>query len=305
MVRINLLKNPSRSKQKKKLPVKAVSSVALIIAAGVCITFFVKQQLSQRPKASAKELVSRKEVEVTAYKPPAPVKSKIIEEVVREMNDSDTRKGILEIPYQEMAFSERVNYEVLFGKRIFEMLSRAVPDGIGLKTLELENFQTLYALGISNSKERITEAFNTLRQEQMELLPKPHSYIASDQGNGYRFVVTCKAELGNDHADQFQAMDHLLSRAELPVVLKKISDLAAKCDVKFKPDPLQLSAERVGAYRRFVYRFSGTSTYKDFVRLVLRLHNDKVPCAFKKITIKAKTESLTDVSAEVLLTFKE
>ncbi len=304
MVRINFLKNSSRSKQKKKLPVKAVSAVVLIVAAGLCIAFFVKQ-LSQRPKAPAKELVSRKDVEVTAYKPPAPAKSKIIEEVVREMNDSDIRKGVLEIPYQEMAFSERINYEVLFGKRIFEMLSRAVPDGIGLKTLELENFQTLYALGISNSKERIAEAFNTLRQEQMELLPKPHSYISSDQENGYRFVVTCKAELGNDHADQFQAMDHLLSRAELPVLLKKISDLAAKCDVKFKPDPLQLSAERVGAYRRFVYRFSGTSTYKDFVRLVLRLHDDKVPCAFKKITIKAKTDLLTDVSAEVLLTFKE
>lgn len=305
MIRINLLNDSRLNKDKKKIsPVIPLGAAGLILVIGVISMIL----FTRKPEVPKEVLTENKGIEVTDFKPSTHARSAIVEDVVRELSHSESqasRKGVLDIPYQEMSVTERINYEVLFGKKVFEVLSRAVPDGIGLKTLEIENFQTVYALGISSQRDEITQTFSAFRQERMELLPKPHSYITSNPQNGYRFVVTCKAELGLDLSDPFQATDQLPPRADLPVLLKTITDLASQVDVKFKADPVQVSAERAGAYRRFVYRYTGTSTYKDFVRLVLRLNQDRVPCAFKKVTIKARTETVTDVSAEILLTLKD
>ena len=303
MVRINLLKNTSRKRSNRK-PFLSVKVAALITVVAVLISGggFLWRTVSRKPE-SVEALPQR----VSDFKPSTHAKSNIVEEVVRELNDSRSRSiksGILDIPYQDMTFSERVNYEVLFCKNVFEMLSRVIPSGIGLKTLDIDNFQTIYAVGMGDTKELVTSTFTALKNEKLQLLQKPYSYITSNAGKGFRFVVTCKTEYGLDAADPFQAINHIPAREDLAGLVRKISDIATLNDVTFRT-PSQISAEKVGAYRRFVYQFSGTSTYKDFVRLILQLHKDRIPCAFKKVNLKARNGSVVQIDADILITLKE
>jgi hypothetical protein len=75
--------------------------------------------------------------------------------------------------------------------------------------------------------------------------------------------------------------------------------------VKFIGEPQQTDAERVGVYRRFHYRYKGTSTYNHFVKFLLSLHANKIPCAFKKIDIKARDGAEVDIDALVIFTVRE
>ncbi|MCO6746508.1 hypothetical protein KQH42_30365, partial [Streptomyces sp. CHA1] len=74
--------------------------------------------------------------------------------------------------------------------------------------------------------------------------------------------------------------------------------------VKFRSSPRRVSVERVGDYRRVIYRAEGESTYRDFHQFVLALYNEKVPCAFKKISLDAKSGTTIKVATEVLFTVK-
>jgi hypothetical protein len=307
MIRINLLKNAIQKKALKvQMPstarlklISIIVAVVLIVGGGTGYLFVLKKPAKSVKPPSA--LVA------TGFKPSTHASSNIIEDVVREVNDAQqiSHPGLLQISYEDMSPSERIIYEVLFGKTTFEMLSRVIPDGIGLKTLEIDNFQTVYAVGLGESREIITSTFSALKNERLELLSQPYSYIAPNAGKGYRFVVTCKTGFGLDLADPFQAIDHLVSRQELSGLLKKIKVMAIDSEVGFNNEPEQVSAEKAGTYRRFIYRFSGECTYKNFVSFVFRLHKEQVPCAFKKVNIKALSGLNIGVDIEVLLTLKE
>jgi|SRR5690554_52358 len=304
MIRINLLKEVYRKKRKPVLDNKKIT--AITIFAGLCLIFtggiigFLHLRNSSPPKLHQEEVV-------TDYSPSSHLKPGMIEDIVHEINDSrekSIKEGILNIPYQDMSFVEQVNYEVAFGKNVVTMLSRVVPSGIGLNSLELTNFQTVYAHGVGKTKELIASTFNDLKKEKINLLQPPYSYIASDAKNGFKFVVTCKTDFGLNLSDPFQAVDHLGSREELSSILKNIVKIADENRIKFS-EPRQISAERVGQYRRFIYKVEGSGIYKDFVRLVLDLYNEQVACAFKKLNIKAKTRSSVIINAELLLTVKD
>ena len=83
----------------------------------------------------------------------------MVEEVVKEVNDSRLKfreSGVLDLPYDQLSFAERINYELLFPKNVCEMLSRVIPAGIGLKSLEIDNFQTVYAVGLGRTGGAVT-----------------------------------------------------------------------------------------------------------------------------------------------------
>jgi len=306
MNHINLLRKSGKKNRAVSLP-SISPAVLVIIIAAVVVPLGIVAVLRLIPKkASAPQIAATPAP--SPFKPSTySDKSSIVEEVVGEIGSeraakSNQRQNIL--PYTDLSFLEKVNYEVLFAKNVFAMFSRAVPAGIGLKTLEIDNFQTLYAVGIGNTRELISSTFIALKSEKLELLPKPFSYITPNDGEGYRFVVTCKIANGLDLADPFQANDYLPSRDDLPIITRKVKTIAQK-DSVFFGEPKQLDAERIGLYGRFRYQYSGTTTYNNFVKFLLSLHTEKVVCAFKKIDMKARNGSEVTVDTEVLFTVKE
>lgn len=312
MNRINLLKKTVRKK-----PVVAAPSlpsiniprwVLVVLALAIAIPGILTVALKFMPKKPVVHHVEAP-VEKSPFKPSTYAsKASIVEEVVREVSaerSDSSRQRSLDIPYNELSFLEKVNYEVLFAKNVLSMFNNAVPTGIGLKSLEIDNFQTLYAVGLGTTRELISATFIALKSEKVELLPQPFSYITSNDGDGYRFVVTCKINTGLDLADPFQASDYLPSRDDLPIITKKIMQLGEKDSVFFTGTPLQTDAEKVGMYRRFHYTYTGSTTYQHFVKYLVHLHAEKIPCAFKKIELKARSGATVDINASVLFTVKE
>jgi len=47
--------------------------------------------------------------------------------------------------------------------------------GIGLKSLEVDNFQTVYAAGVGPSKDLVQEMLASLKNEKLTVLPPPYS----------------------------------------------------------------------------------------------------------------------------------
>lgn len=305
MIRINLLKSTSRKKTRQSVKVSPVVPVIIVVVILLGTGGYFGYKLVPgllKPKKSPKPVVA-----AVSVPPPVPVQSgpNMIEEVVKEVGEEHKDQRKLNIPYAEMTFLEKVNYEVSFGRSVFQLLSRAIPSGIGLKLLEVENFLTVYATGIGQTKDLISTTFIALKNENLEILPQPHSYITSSGSKGFKFVVTCKTMFGIDHSDNFQPWEHIGTRDDIPFLLKKITAISVANNVRFKGKPAQISAEDVGLYRRYIYNFKGKSDYKNFVSFVLGLYNEKVPCAIKRVVLKAGDGAVIDIDLEILLTLKE
>ncbi len=300
MLKINLIKSKTGKKKvtQRAIPKKAIVLSVLILVVLSGGAFFLINFQGKKSEPVSRIPVSN-DYQSSTHSP-----DKAIEDIVKEVNDQKSASpGLLDIAYNDMAFNERVNYEVLHTKKVLEMLSRTFPEGIGLRKLEISKFQTVYAVGLGDTKELIGQTFNSLRKERVELLPKPYSFITSDH-KGYRFIVTLKTNYGLDFADRFQAIDHLVSRELLSDQLKRVGKIALRDDINIKSEPKQQDVEVVGGYRRYVYRFKAECTYKDFVRFVMDLNSEQIPCAFKEISINALVGSTIGVDAQILITVK-
>lgn len=300
MLKINLIKSKNGKKRPARRPIPKkpiVISILALIVFGSGAFFWVNFQ-GKTGKPVAKSSLPED------YQGSTPSSGKAIEDVVKEVNaQRSSSPGLLDIAYNDMAFNERVTYEVLHTKKVLEMLSRTFPEGIGLRKLEISKFQTVYAVGLGDTKELIGQTFNSIRKEQVELLPKPYSFITSD-GKGYRFIITAKTNYGLDFADRFQAIDHLVSRVFLSDQLKKVEKVALRNDINLKSEFKQQEVEIVGGYRRYIYEMKAECVYKDFVRFVMDLYNEQIPCAFKEISINALVGSTIGVDAQMLITVK-
>lgn len=302
MLKINLLKKTSGKKKPGKTtnpggPI-VLSAIVFVLLAGGAFYWYTNFKGKTSKSAAVTTPVT------TDYKASTHSGVDVIEEVVKEVNASKVGSpGFVDIAYKDMGFNERITYEVLYAKNALEMLSRTFPEGIGLRKLQISKFQTIYAVGLGDTKELIGQTFNALRRERVELLPKPFSFITSN-GKGFRFNVTVKTEFGLDFADRFQAIDHLVSREFLSDQVKKVVTAADRDEVRLKGEPIQLSVENVGGYRRYIYNIKAECTYKNFVRFVMDLYNEQIPCAFKEVNINAQAGSLISVDAEILITVK-
>ena len=310
MIRINLAKKRGAARKARpgfRLPVGVPVAVALAVLVGTG-GYFGRNFLRNRPvKEVPKVQVKAPAPADTPFTPSTYSKADIVEDVVREVAGERAagKARALDLPYADLSFLEKVNYEVLFARNVFSMLARTFPSGIGLRSLDLENFQTLYAVGLGTSRELVSSTFIALKTEKLELLPQPFSYITSNNGDGYRFVVTCKINFGLDLADPFQASDRLPGRDDLPLLTKRIVRIGDSTGVTFRGAPQQTQAEKIGGYRRFHYRLSGKTTYSDFVKFLLALYEARVPCAFRKVDVKALSGSAVDVGLQMILTVRE
>ncbi|MCL2689699.1 MAG: hypothetical protein FWE57_07625 [Chitinispirillia bacterium] len=264
----------------------------------------VQQQAAPEPVAATPAPAPRAQ-QAQTQRPSSLVRTNMIENVVRELGNESRAVKKFDAAYEDMSTVEKINYEVLFARNAFELITRSVPPGVRLRTIEIENFQTVYTSGVSPSREMVQELFSAFRRVKGELLPRPFSHIKDDPSGGFQFVVTTKPRFGLELDDPFQALDHLGFRESLTVNLRKFSNLARSNNFKMRAAPSQISVDRVGSYRRVVYRAEGESTYRDFHKFILALYDEKVPCAFRKITLTARNNDIVHVSAEILFTVKE
>jgi len=311
MVRINLLKKAAeKRRQGGPRPLRIVAffcmavCAAAIIAGGVWGYKVWKTAGAARAKSDTK-LVVKQELAPSSYASP-----NMVEEVVKEVNDSRLKlreSGVLDLPYEQLSFSEKVNYELLFAKNVCEMLSRIIPNGIGLKSLEIDNFQTVYAVGLGSTREVIERMLASLKTEKVSVLPPPYSFIKPAGKDGLRFAFSCKTQFGLNLTDPLVdgSLMRLPSREAVADLLDEFGKIAKKNRVKVIKKPAHASTEKFGNYYRSIYQWSGESSYKDFVAFVLSLYDAKVMGALKRCAIVAQSASAVKIESQIVVTTKE
>ena len=89
------------------------------------------------------------------------------------------------------------------------------------------------------------------------------------------------------------------------MLTKNIVTVAEGTGVTLSEGPTALDAEKVGACRRFYFRYRGTCAYNDFVKFLLDVHATQLPCAFKKIELKARSGTSVDLEVLVIFTVRD
>ena len=311
MVRINLLKNIAVARKPHGRFLRTVSIAGGALACAGLLAFaamrgyawYNAHQQMAKPQQDLK--VVKRDLTPSTYS-----NSNMVEEVVKEVNDSRLKlreSGALNLPYDQLSFAEKINYEFLFTKNVCEMLARTIPGGIGLKSLDIDNFQTVYAAGISSSKDLIHEMLMSLKGEKVNVLPPPYSFIKPNEKDGFRFAFSCKTEFGLNLTDPLVdlSLASIVSRDRVPDVLASFSRIVKLNRCSLSKEIGLVSTDKVGNYYRSVYQFSGSCSYKDFVKLVTGLYVEKTPCAFKHCSLIAQTAAAVKVDAQIVITSKE
>jgi hypothetical protein len=306
MIRINLLKKYERrsAKPRKQVPrVVYVLLVAAVVAAGLAVAA-VKYVPALMRSAQPKQYTVRQDLVPSTYS-----KAHVVEDIVREENDTGDklkRKGLLDLAYNELAPEEKINYEILFGRKVCDLLGSAVPQGINFSTFTARNFDTIEGVSLTASRELITEMLTALRSEKATLMPKPQTRITSS-GTGFRFTFAANVEFGLNLTDPMVdlGLGQLTKRDDVPLAAAALARVAKKNGVALTQAPQKMSVEAAGTYRRFHYRILGKASYRDFVRFVRGLQDERIACAFETFTLSALTSSMLKIDAQVVFTTAE
>jgi hypothetical protein len=320
MIRINLAKTPGVAKKGGRAPkdgpgiplarIIVVLLLLCVVGGGMYyyITFVKPAELEYDPIPTTLPPPVPRGDATPAERPSSRVRSNMVENVVKEVDDrADMQaQNRLSAPYAEMATTDKINYEVLFARNAFNMITRNTPPGgIRFKGLEIENFQTVYASGAGLSRMMVQEMFTAYRNSPGELLPKPYSHIKDYTGGDFQFVITFNTRFGVDVSDPFQASDNLMFREGIAQNVKRFGELARENNFRMAAALNQTSIERAGEYRRVLFKGSGTATYGDFHKFIIALYDARVPCAFKKIVMKPVRGDEVRVEVDVLFTVRD
>ncbi len=306
MIRINLLSEGAIQQRRMQfhLPPKVLigSGIGVGVVAVVTAVVVLVGSFGDSPTETS--------MSETGLAPSSQKAGNVVEDVVRDITDERdqlSRRGYLDLPYEQLSFAEKLNYEALFAKDVSDLLIRAVPDEIGLRSLEVSNFKTIYAVGLSSSREMVNSLFSSMKTENVDLLAPPYSFIKQNKNGGYRFAVTCEAEWGLRLSDPFVdlSLSFLPSRETIGRTVEEFGEIAKKTGISLKRKPARISAEKMGPFRRYEYRISGTGTFVDFTEMLKETYEARVPCAFKSYTLSATSRSQIGIDAVVVFTTKE
>jgi hypothetical protein len=303
MIQINLLKTAVKKKPRKRkfspnTVVKIYSAIGIVLAL-TCIFFVMKY--FKGPLFKTKQQLTVKD----DYTPSTFTDPNTVEETVRDLNDANDKlkqSGFKDIPYSQMSFIEKVNYEICFAKNVCDLLTRTVLPGVDFKILQAGSFNSFNGTGICSSKDNIIMLLKSLKNERVEILPKPQTIIRKNI-NGYQFTIACTNEFGlNTVAPFFLGPDDLPEYEDLEFLLKKMVTTAEDDNVTITSGPKRIDAFLRGDYRQFRYHISGTSTYPNFVAYINNLYNRQIPCAFEMFTITALNEISVKIEADIIFT---
>jgi hypothetical protein len=331
MIRINLLKNTSRKRTRIRvaLPVGAIvkTLVAVIVLALVAVSgmyafrwwknrpenppaFAVKERPQTSPEAKAPEGARTEEEKpvVTDFEPSTHVQQNMVEDVVSDVStaaDKGATSVLAGLSYAEMSRGEQINYECTFAKNVLQILTKAVPEGIGFSTFSIDSFQTVSAIGYAPDRDLVTSLFTNLRREKFEVSNPPNSYIRSSGRQGFRFSFTCDVPLGSNPANPWLLTDHLESAGQLGAGVRAFTKTASRSGVILSHGLTHLKTSTTGAWRRSVYHLSGVGSYRNFVGFVLQVNQNHIPCAFSTIHLIARSSGSVEISADVVFTTRE
>ncbi|MDR2578201.1 MAG: hypothetical protein LBC70_05255 [Chitinispirillales bacterium] len=320
MIKINLAKTPALSKGGRAPeggssgnPALRIILVLLLLCVGgggayYYITYLRPAEAEHEPIATALPPPVPRSDATPAERPSSRVRSNMAENVVKEVDDRADRpaENRLNTPYAEMTTEDKINYEVWFARNVFDMVSRNTPEGgIRFRALEIENFQTVYASGAGLSRLMTEEMFTGYRNSPGELMPRPYSHIRDYTEGRYQFVITFKPRFGVNVTGQFQPVDEMVFREGLAQHVRRFGELARASNYRMPAALNQVSAERVGEYRRVLFRGTGTTSYGDFHKFLVALYDARIPSAFKKIVIRPIRDDVVTADIEVLFTVRD
>lgn len=326
MIRINLLTTATKKRPPVTIPVAAIVRTLAVIAvvAGVSVaavyllriwknlplkeTFVAVQDTpAATPAAPASDAVVR-EGAGAGYEPSTPVQQKMVEEVVSDVSpaaDKGPTSVLAKLSYGEMSRGEQINYEYSFATNVLQILTRAVPDGIGFSSFAIDSFQVVSAKGFAPNRELVTALFRNLRRENFELSMPPRSSIRPAGNQGFRFTFACEVPLGSNPAEPWLLTDHLESRRQLGSYVRTFARTASRNGVILSHGLTHVKTQKAGAWRRSVYHLTGRGSYRNFVKFVFQLHQDRVPCAFSTVNLRARSGGTVEISADVVFTTRD
>ncbi len=301
MIRINLQKNSDVHKKttgatKKKWLLPATITSALILAVVSAVLFF--------PQQTGQAVEEKTTLLSTDINPSTHYKPDMIEDVVREIDGQSAGEKLF-IPYEEMSVAEQIGYELLFARNIVVLLNRTMESGIRLVSLNTDDFKTIRVRGFSSSTNIIRSMFSAMKQENVTLLPAPHTTISEHRDFGYQFSVAANPQFRFDETDPFSMLDNVPFRDELAYIVRDFSSVASQNGIHLSQSPRQVSSQKSGNYRKILYRVEGEATYRDFVRFVLSLNKKNIPSAFKKIDMVATGRDRVRLGMDILFVVKE
>jgi len=307
MIRINLLREPKAS-ARRKIPahlgrtIAIIAGVAVLAAGGGAVWKFRAALIPKPRKAETADYTVNKESAPSTY-----AQHDVVEDVVKEVSDANqklTKSGMLSLSYEELSFAEKINYEILFAKNIADLLARCVPSGIGLRSLEVENFQTLYMVGLGPNRDLIQTMVASLKNERVEILPPPYSFIKPNDGKSFKFAFSCKPAFGLNLTEA--VIDAPFPpQADQPSQVSDFEQYAHESGIVLSAKPKLVSPEKVGGYYRMCYQWSGNGTYKNFVKLITRLYQANAKCCFKRISLIALTGANLKIESQIIFTTRQ
>ena len=307
MIRINLIKNGARSKPALHIPRPLIIAVIAVAVIGVLIPVVPRIVVLCKPLMAKKTVSPQPMVEKTvAVIAPPPNKLTVIEEVVRDVRDAQLKlseNGQYSMPYAQLSFAEKINYEQLHTRAVCRILSKIVPAGIGLKSLEIADFQTVYMVGICSSREPISAFLTALKEQQMEVLPPPLSSITSNKGGGYKFALSCKTEFGLNLSDPDVdlALANVVPRTQLNAVLDSLRANLTLAHWVIEQKPEQLDMQKIGNFYQFEYRLKATASFRDFVAAIMAVRAARLPLSFKKCVLSTKQIGAVVIDADIII----
>ncbi|MBN1982088.1 MAG: hypothetical protein JW795_11190 [Chitinivibrionales bacterium] len=315
MIQINLTSQPYskkhvKSKKRVVLPeaalklinAKVIKYILIGLVGIICcgVIFFLSTTLfrSRAPHTEAITVIDE-------YIPSPQGSSVGIEELVPDKDASAEKlqtKGVLHLPYDQMSFIERVNYEIQFVKNVLDLLGKTVIIGVDFKTITMSAFKAVSGVGVSQSKEKVTTVFAHLRKEKATLLPEPFSKITAT-GDGAAFVVSCTVEFGLDFESPFMlAATDIIAPIDCNEVLDRMAETASIDSVTIRTQPAQIQAVMAGQYRRFYYRFTASSSYTNFANFITNCYRRRIPVAFDELKMAAVKTNVLEITADIVLT---
>lgn len=305
MVRINLFKKTSaRIKwlpSKKWIKPLIVVLAALLVVGGV-ETVVVTLLKRAKPVKQAKTAIPDSTF--------APASRAIAKDVVPDVQDTQLvhrETSLLDLPYADMSFEEKVNYEFLFARNVFDLLGRAIPRQINLESLNVGSFSTVTVKGSCSSREIITKMLTDFRNKKIAILPRPLSSIVSTADGGFRFTIVLKPEFGLNLKDSLvdPSLSALPPRTIVPAKVRKLKTILTNNKIHFAKPPSMVSGTKLKKNRRLVYHFEAKGSYDDFVRAIRALYGQKVLCAFKSLQMSVPAPGRVSIKADVVFTTRE
>lgn len=302
MIRINLLQQPQRKRPRRfqfsRRYIVILCCVSTVVIAVVAGWYGKKKFLT---KSGREQEVTR---DVAVVKPDIS-HTLAVEDIVRDLDektDKLKRSGYLNLPYEQLSFIEKINYEIHFAKNIIEVLAQTVKPGVDFRTIEAKEFKTLWGQGLSNSRDDITYLLTSLRDKNITLRPKPHTHIVRKR-DYYQFTLSSVCAFGLDLGAPFLvARSDIIEDEDISFVIKNIVAIANETSVNFTSGPKQYDKHAAGNYKRYRYTFTAVSSYNNFVLFVGTLYNRHIQCAFERFRLTAKTDTTLKIDADIIFT---